>query len=64
VEVDPQLYLRLDNVMIHGIRKVLAPLLHGIIDRRVASLTDCGPDRQPPLDQGSGRTLPGDADVA
>ena len=40
VEVDPQLFLRLDNVMIHGIRKVLAPLLHGIIDRRVASLTE------------------------
>lgn len=40
VEVDPQLFLRLDNVMIHGIRKVLAPLLHGIIDRRVAGLTE------------------------
>jgi hypothetical protein len=40
VEVDPQLFLRLDNVMIHGIGKVLAPILHGIIDRRVAKLTD------------------------
>ena len=40
VEVDPQIFLRLDNVIIHGIRKVLAPLLHGIIDRRVASLTE------------------------
>ncbi len=39
VEVDPQLYLRLDNVVAHGILKVLAPLLHGIIDRRAASLT-------------------------
>jgi len=40
VEVDPQLFLRLDNVVVHGILKVLAPLLHGIIDRRVASLTE------------------------
>lgn len=39
VEVDPQLFLRLDNVVVHGILKVLAPLLHGIIDRRVANLT-------------------------
>jgi len=39
VEVDPQLFLRLDNVIAHGLLKVLAPLLHGIIDRRVANLT-------------------------
>jgi len=39
VEVDPQLFLRLDNLVAHGILKVLAPLLHGIIDRRVANLT-------------------------
>lgn len=39
VEVDPQLFLRLDNVVAHGILKVLAPLLHGIIDRRVGNLT-------------------------
>lgn len=39
VEVDPQLFLRLDNVVAHSILKVLAPLLHGIIDRRVANLT-------------------------
>jgi hypothetical protein len=39
VEVNPQLFLRLDNVVAHGILKVLAPLLHGIIDRRVANLT-------------------------
>ena len=39
VEVDPQLFLRLDNIVAHGILKVLAPLLHGIIDRRVANLT-------------------------
>lgn len=39
VEVDPQLFLRLDNIVVHGILKVLAPLLNGIIDRRVANLT-------------------------
>jgi len=39
VEVDPQLFLRLDNVIAHGLLKVLAPLLHGTIDRRVANLT-------------------------
>jgi hypothetical protein len=39
VEVEPQLFLRLDNVIVHGLLKVLAPLLHGIIDRRVANLT-------------------------
>lgn len=39
VEVDPQLFLRLDNLVVHGILKVLAPLLHGIIDRRVVNLT-------------------------
>ena len=40
VEIDPQLFLRLKNVMAHGILKVLAPLLHGVIDRRVASLAE------------------------
>ena len=40
VEVEPQLFLRLNNVLVHGILKVLAPLLHGIIDRRVANLTE------------------------
>ena len=40
VEVEPQLFLRLDNIVVHGILKVLAPLLHGIIDRRVANLTE------------------------
>jgi hypothetical protein len=39
VEIEPQLFLRLDNVVAHGILKVLAPLLHGIIDRRAANLT-------------------------
>ena len=40
MEVEPQLFLRLDNIVAHGILKVLAPLLHGIIDRRVANLTE------------------------
>ncbi len=39
VEVDPQLFVRLDNVLAHGILKILAPLIHGVIDRRVAGLT-------------------------
>lgn len=40
VEVTPQLFLRLNNVAAHAILKVLAPLLHGIIDRRVANLAE------------------------
>jgi hypothetical protein len=40
VEMEPQLFLRLDNLLAHGILKILAPLLHGIIDRRVAGLTE------------------------
>lgn len=39
VEMIPDLYLRLDNFLAHGILKTIAPLLHGVIDRRVASLT-------------------------
>ncbi len=39
VEVDPQLFVRLDNVLVHGLLKVIGPLLDGIIDRRVANLT-------------------------
>jgi hypothetical protein len=39
VEMDPQLYLRIDSAVAHGVLKVLAPLLHGTIDRRVAGLT-------------------------
>lgn len=38
-EVSPLLYLRLDNVLAHGVLKVVAPLIHGLIDRRVANLT-------------------------
>lgn len=39
VEVTPQLYVRLDNILAHGVLKVIAPLVHGAIDRRVANLT-------------------------
>jgi hypothetical protein len=38
-EVSPQLFVRLDNIVAHGIVKMISPLLNGIIDRRVASLT-------------------------
>ncbi len=39
VEIDPQLFVRLNNILVHGILKILAPLIHGVIDRRVDSLT-------------------------
>jgi hypothetical protein len=39
VQVTPQLYVRLDNVLAHGVLKIIAPLVHGAIDRRVANLT-------------------------
>jgi hypothetical protein len=39
VEVTPQLYVRLDNILAHGVLKVIAPLVHGVIDRRVVNLT-------------------------
>jgi hypothetical protein len=39
LEVVPQLYLRLDNTLAHGLLKVLSPLVNGIIDRRVGTLT-------------------------
>jgi hypothetical protein len=39
VEIDPQLFVRLDNLLVHGILKILAPLIHGVIDRRADSLT-------------------------
>lgn len=39
IEVTPQLYVRLDNILAHGVLKVIAPLVHGAIDRRVANLT-------------------------
>ena len=39
LEIVPQFYLRLDNIVAHGLLKVLSPLLNGIIDRRVGNLT-------------------------
>ena len=39
LEIVPQFYLRLDNIVAHGFLKVLSPLLNGIIDRRVGNLT-------------------------
>jgi hypothetical protein len=39
LEIAPQLYLRLENILAHGLLKVLSPLLNGIIDRRVGNLT-------------------------
>lgn len=39
VEVVPQLFVRLNSLLAHGVMKVLAPLLHGVIDRRVGGLT-------------------------
>jgi hypothetical protein len=39
VEVDPQLFVRLDNILVHGVLKVIGPLLDGVIDHRVANLT-------------------------
>ena len=39
LEVVPQLYLRLDNTVAHGLLKMLSPLVNGIIDRRVGNLT-------------------------
>jgi hypothetical protein len=38
-EVTPQLYVRLDNIVAHGLLKVLSPLINGVIDRRIANLT-------------------------
>ncbi len=38
-EITPELYVRLNNVVAHGVLKMISPLLNGIIDRRVASLT-------------------------
>jgi hypothetical protein len=38
-EITPQLFVRLNNIVAHGIVKVIGPLLNGVIDRRVGSLT-------------------------
>ena len=39
VQISPQLHVRLDNAFARGTVKIVAPLLHGVIDRRVANLT-------------------------
>ena len=39
LEVVPQLYVRLDNMLAHGTLKLISPLLHGVIDRRFTNLT-------------------------
>lgn len=39
VEISPQIYVRLDSILAHGVLKVIGPLLSSVIDRRVASLT-------------------------
>ncbi len=38
MEVTPTLYVRLDNVLVHGVVKLFGPLLSGLIDRRAANL--------------------------
>ncbi len=38
VEVEPYIYVRFDNVVVHGITKAFNPLVHRIIDRRAATL--------------------------
>ncbi len=35
---EPHLYVRIDNVLVHGLMKLLSPLIHGILGRRVANL--------------------------
>jgi hypothetical protein len=38
VVVEPHIYIRFDNIVIHGITKAFNPLVHKIIDRRAATL--------------------------
>jgi hypothetical protein len=38
MEVVPQLFVRLDSLVAHGLVTLLRPLLTGVIDRRAASL--------------------------
>jgi hypothetical protein len=35
---EPHLYVRIDNALVHGLLRLLRPLIHGVIDRRVAAL--------------------------
>ncbi len=36
---EPHLYVRIQHGLVHGLLKLLSPLIHGIIDRRVAALS-------------------------
>jgi hypothetical protein len=36
---EPHLYLRVEHGLVHGLLKLLSPLIRGIIDRRVAALS-------------------------
>lgn len=36
---EPHLYLRIEHGLVHGLLKLLSPLIRGIIDRRVAALS-------------------------
>ncbi len=40
MQVTPQLFVRLDNIVAHGLLKMLSPLINGVIDRRVGNLTE------------------------
>jgi hypothetical protein len=35
---EPHLYVRIDNILMHGLLKLFSPLIHRIIDRRVGTL--------------------------
>jgi len=39
IEIAPALHVRLENLFVRGVARLLAPLLHGVIDRRVANLS-------------------------
>ena len=35
---EPHLYVRIDNLLLRGLAKLLSPVIHGIVERRVARL--------------------------
>lgn len=35
---EPHVYVRIENLLLHGLAKLLSPIIHGIIERRVARL--------------------------
>lgn len=37
---EPHLYVRIDNLLMHGLLKLFSPLIHRIIDRRVSTLAE------------------------